>query len=186
MIAAYSPNAVFASLVNPLFITTLVSFCGVVVPYSQIEPFWRYWCVFPDFYLRKYNLTSTRRIYYLDPFNYLMSSLLVFTTWDVPVTCRESELAIFSPSAGQTCGEYLSSYQSSGLGAGTQLLNPGATADCRVCQYRTGADYLRPLNLAEKYYGWRNAGIVALFSVSSYLLVYLMMKLRTKSTKTAS
>jgi ABC-type multidrug transport system permease subunit len=46
MIAAYSPNAVFASLVNPLFVTTLVSFCGVLVPYSQIEPFWRYWCVF--------------------------------------------------------------------------------------------------------------------------------------------
>lgn len=43
MIAAYVPNAVFALLVNPLVITTLVSFCGVMVPYSQIEPFWRYW-----------------------------------------------------------------------------------------------------------------------------------------------
>jgi ABC-type multidrug transport system permease subunit len=43
MIAAYAPNAVFASLVNPLVITTLVSFCGVMVPYSQIPSFWRYW-----------------------------------------------------------------------------------------------------------------------------------------------
>ncbi|KAK6215527.1 ABC transporter G family member 19 [Colletotrichum tabaci] len=43
MIAAYTPNAVFASLVNPLVITTLVSFCGVMVPYSQIEDFWKYW-----------------------------------------------------------------------------------------------------------------------------------------------
>jgi ABC-type multidrug transport system permease subunit len=43
MIAAYTPNAVFASLVNPLVITTLVSFCGVMVPYSQIVAFWRYW-----------------------------------------------------------------------------------------------------------------------------------------------
>jgi ABC-type multidrug transport system permease subunit len=42
-IAAYAPNAVFASLINPLVIVTLVSFCGVVVPYSQIQPFWRYW-----------------------------------------------------------------------------------------------------------------------------------------------
>jgi len=49
MIAAYAPNAVFAALVNPLFITTLVSFCGVLVPYSQIEPFWRYWCVLFNF-----------------------------------------------------------------------------------------------------------------------------------------
>jgi len=43
MIAAYSPNEVFASLVNPLFITTLVSFSGVMVPYGQIKEFWRYW-----------------------------------------------------------------------------------------------------------------------------------------------
>jgi hypothetical protein len=42
-IAAYAPNAVFASLVNPLLIGTLVSFCGVLVPYAQIQVFWRYW-----------------------------------------------------------------------------------------------------------------------------------------------
>lgn len=42
-IAAYAPSAVFAALVNPLVIGTLVSFCGVLVPYSQITAFWRYW-----------------------------------------------------------------------------------------------------------------------------------------------
>lgn len=42
-IAAYAPNAVFASLVNPLVVVTLVSFCGVQVPYDQIQEFWRYW-----------------------------------------------------------------------------------------------------------------------------------------------
>lgn len=41
-IAAYAPNAVFASLVNPLILGTLISFCGVLVPYSQIQVFWRY------------------------------------------------------------------------------------------------------------------------------------------------
>lgn len=39
-VAAYAPNAVFASLVNPLLIGTLVSFCGVLVPYAQIQAFW--------------------------------------------------------------------------------------------------------------------------------------------------
>jgi ATP-binding cassette subfamily G (WHITE) protein 2 (SNQ2) len=43
MIAAYAPNAVFAALTNPLVITTLVSFSGVMAPYSQIPEFWRYW-----------------------------------------------------------------------------------------------------------------------------------------------
>jgi ABC-type multidrug transport system permease subunit len=42
-VAAYAPNAVFASLINPLLIGTLVSFCGVLVPYAQIQEFWRYW-----------------------------------------------------------------------------------------------------------------------------------------------
>lgn len=42
-IAAYAPNAMFAALVNPLLIGTLVSFCGVLVPYDQIPVFWRFW-----------------------------------------------------------------------------------------------------------------------------------------------
>ncbi|KAH6988347.1 putative ABC transporter [Ilyonectria destructans] len=166
IIAAYTPNAVFAALINPLIITSLVSFCGIMVPYSQIEPFWRYW------------------VYYLDPFNYVVSSLLIFTTWDKPVNCNRDELAIFDPPANYTCGDYLSAYQQ-GMGVGTNLLNPGATAACEVCQYGQGSNYLRMLNLAEEYYGWRNAGIVVVFVVGCYGMVYLMMKLRTKATKKA-
>lgn len=165
-IAAYAPNAVFASLANPLVIGTLVSFCGVLVPYAQIQPFWRYW------------------IYYLDPFNYLMGSLLTFTTFDVPVRCAEGEFAIFDPPSGQTCATYLEGYMQ-GLGARTNLTNPDSTSGCRVCQYRTGADYLVGINLNDYYYGWRDAGIVVLFAFSSYALVYLLMKLRTKRSKTA-
>ncbi|KAF2648071.1 ABC transporter-like protein [Lophiostoma macrostomum CBS 122681] len=167
MIAAYAPNAVFAALVNPLVITTLVNFSGVIAPYSQIPEFWRYW------------------MYYLDPFNYPMSSLLVFTTWSADVVCETSELAIFDAPSNQTCGQYLSAYQQ-GMGAETRLLNPHATVGCRVCQYRDGGSYLRTLNLKEEYYGWRNAAIVVLFCFSSYALVFLMMKLRTKATKKAT
>ncbi|KAG5753808.1 hypothetical protein H9Q70_003571 [Fusarium xylarioides] len=165
-IAAYTPNAVFASLVNPLVITTLVSFCGVMIPYSQIVEFWRYW------------------MYYIDPFNYLMSSLLVFTTWDKPVHCKPHELAVFDPPSNTSCGAYLSDYQK-GMGVATNLLNPDAFADCQVCQYTMGSDYLQTLNLKEEYYGWRNAGIVVAFVIGFYGLVYVMMKLRTKATKKA-
>jgi ABC-type multidrug transport system permease subunit len=127
---------------------------------------------------------SSNRLYYLDPFNYLMSSLMVFTTWDKPVTCKPNEVALFDPPAGQTCQEYLSAYQS-GMGSATNLLNPNDTSACQVCQYTTGADYLRTLNLDEKYFGWRNAGLVVVFVFGIYGLVYLMMKLRTKQTKKA-
>lgn len=113
-----------------------------------------------------------------------MSSLLVFTTWDKPVRCSAKELSIFDPPANQTCGEYLAAYQQ-GMGAGTNLLNPAATDRCEVCQYTTGADFLRTLNLQEVSYGWRNAGIVVAFVAGCYAMVYLMMKLRTKATKKA-
>lgn len=124
------------------------------------------------------------RFYYLDPFNYLMSSLMVFTTWDKPVNCRPNEMALFDPPAGQTCSEYLQAYQS-GMGAGTNLLNPNDSSACQVCQYKSGADYLRTLNLDDKYFGWRNAGLVVVFVIGIYGLVYFLMKLRTKQTKKA-
>ena len=119
-VAAYAPNAVFASLVNPLIIGTLVSFCGVLVPYAQIQEFWRYW------------------IYWMNPFNYLIGGMLVFTVWDTEIHCAER-----------------------------------------------GSDSLKTLNLKEYYYGWRDIGIVAIFALSSYALVYLLMKLRTKASKKA-
>ena len=113
-----------------------------------------------------------------------MSSLLVFVTWDKPVKCTTNELAIFDPSPNSTCGDYLANYMQ-GMGSGTNLLNPDATTDCRVCQFAEGSDFLRTLNLKEESYGWRNAGIVVVFAIGIYGLVYLMMKLRTKATKKA-
>ncbi|KAK8204125.1 putative Brefeldin A resistance protein [Phyllosticta capitalensis] len=166
-VAAYTPNAVFAAMVNPLIITILVSFCGVLAPYDQLQDFWKYW------------------MYWMNPFNYLMGALLVFGVWDSDVNCSERELALFDPPANQTCGSYMTAYQSTVLGGGTRLLNPEATAGCQVCKYRDGAAYLETLNLKDYYYGWRDAAICVIFAFSSYALVYLMMKLRTKATKRA-
>ncbi|KAJ6171969.1 ABC multidrug transporter atrF [Penicillium chermesinum] len=165
-VAAYAPNAVFASLINPLIIGTLVSFCGVLVPYSQIQAFWRYW------------------IYWMNPFNYLIGGMLVFTVWDTDIHCKESEYAIFSPPNGSTCGDYLANYLR-GMGASAHLVNPESTDKCKVCEYTHGSDYLKTLNLKAYYYGWRDIGIVAIFALSSYALVYLLMKLRTKASKKA-
>jgi ATP-binding cassette subfamily G (WHITE) protein 2 (SNQ2) len=165
-IAAYAPNAVFASLANPVVIGVLVSFCGVLVPYAQINVFWRYW------------------MYYLNPFNYLMGSILTFTIYDAEVKCSSEEFALFDTPNNQTCAEYLADYLV-GEGVSTNLVNPDATSGCRVCQYTTGADYLATLNLAHYYDGWRDAAIVVIFAISSYAMVYLLMKLRTKASKKA-
>jgi ABC-type multidrug transport system ATPase subunit/ABC-type multidrug transport system permease subunit len=166
LVAAYAPNAVFASLVNPVILGTLVSFCGVLVPYAQIQPFWRYW------------------LYYLNPFNYLMGALLVFADWDWDIRCKESEFSIFDPPSGQTCAQYLEVWLN-GPGSRNNLVNPDARAGCRVCQYEKGNDYLYTVNLTEYSNGWRDAGICVIFAISSYTLVFLLMKLRTKTSKKA-
>ncbi|KAF4344400.1 ATPase [Fusarium beomiforme] len=163
-IAAYAPNEVFATLVNPLVITVLVSFCGVLVPYDSIQSFWRYW------------------LYYINPYNYMMGSMLAFDVWGSDVQCKESEFARFSPPNGTTCGEYLKEWLTHGP---SKLINPDATDECRVCSYSKGQDYLRTLNIKEYSYAWRDAGITAAFVFSSYALVYLLMKLRTKTSKKA-
>lgn len=162
-VAAYAPTATFAALVNPVIIGTLVSFCGVLVPYAQIQAFWRYW------------------MYYLNPFNYLMGGMLVFGVWDADVKCSPSEFAVFNPPAGSTCIGYLGQFMET-IGSRMNLANPNATEACRVCEYRYGNDYLFTINLKEYYYGWRDIGITTIFALSSYALVYLLMKLRTKAS----
>ncbi|CAF3466619.1 unnamed protein product [Fusarium graminearum] len=167
-IAAYSPNDYFAALANPVFIGAgLVNFCGVVVPYTQIQPFWRYW------------------MYYLDPFTYLIGGLLEPVVWDVKVDCRSEELThIPLPNSNSTtCGDYMADFIQDNSG---YVIDPESTSTCSYCPYTTGADYLVQFKIDEKYFGWRDVGITALFCISSYALVFLMMKLRTKSTKTAS
>jgi ATP-binding cassette subfamily G (WHITE) protein 2 (SNQ2) len=54
-IAAYAPTASIASLFTPLLLGTLLSFCGVFVPYSEMPVYWKYW------------------LYYLDVFTYSKS-----------------------------------------------------------------------------------------------------------------
>ncbi len=123
--------------------------------------------------------------YRLNPFNYLMGSLLVFNVWNDKVTCKEREFAHFDTPGNVTCGEYLSDYLQTGTGQLANLVNPDDRGGCRVCEYNTGADYLYTLNLKHQYDGWKDAAIVVIFTISSYALVYALMKLRTKQSKKA-
>ncbi|GES57400.1 ATP-binding cassette transporter [Aspergillus terreus] len=164
-VAAYAPNPTFAALVNPLIISTLVLFCGIFVPYTQLNVFWKYW------------------LYWLNPFNYVVSGMLTFGIWDAKVTCNADEFAVFDPTNG-TCGEYLADFMR-GDGWRINLTNPDATSACKVCQYREGSDFLTTLNINDYYYGWRDAGISVIFAISGYALVFGLMKLRTKASKKA-
>jgi ABC-type multidrug transport system permease subunit len=146
IIAAYAPNAVFASLGNPLITGAVVRLCGVLVPYLQIQKFWRYW------------------LYYLNAYTYLMGSLLTSGLFDWNVKIRTNGLAIFDKPNGQTCQQYLSRYMSpDGLVHLANLINSEATSDCRVCQYSRGSHYLITLNMTDSSVGWRDMEFCVIF-----------------------
>ncbi|PGH26589.1 hypothetical protein AJ80_01718 [Polytolypa hystricis UAMH7299] len=164
-IAAYAPNEYFAATMNPIIIGAgMISFAGIVVPYGKMNVFWRYW------------------IYWLDPFNYLISGLLGGVLWDVKVQCKPEEMVQIPVPGGQTCGEYMAKFLETGAG---YVLDASDMGSCAYCPFETGSEYAKTLNWAEKYYSWRDTGITALFCLSTYGCVFLMMKLRSKKTKSA-
>jgi len=110
--------------------------------------------------------------------------MLTFTIYDVEVQCHDNEFALFNTPGNITCQDYLADYLM-GAGSGANLVNPNATEACKVCQYKKGSDYLSTINLPDYIDGWRDAGIVVIFVFSSYAMVYLLMKLRTKASKKA-
>jgi ABC-type multidrug transport system permease subunit len=56
-----------------------------------------------------------------------------------PVVCSSSEVSVFDPPAGQTCGAYLEDYISA---AGGTIQNPGATSDCQYCALTIADQFL--------------------------------------------
>ena len=164
-IAAYAPNEYFAAITNPIIIGAgLVSFCGVVVPYDSLTPFWV--CLPPPGLFsqsppkKKANYPEKRYwMYYLDPFTYLVGGLLGEVLWDVKVQCEPSELIRFAAPVGQTCGSYMADF----ITAQTGYLVDSSATTCEFCQYSTGADYAKTFNLREKYYAWRDVSLLSPF-----------------------
>jgi ABC-type multidrug transport system permease subunit len=107
---------VISALLNPFLIITFALFCGVTIPYSQIPAFWRSW------------------LFQLDPFTRLVAGMVVTELHDRPVVCAPSELNNFTAPAGQTCGEYMNEFFTTGNGNGYIIDN--ATSACSYCAYK--------------------------------------------------
>ncbi|OJJ79099.1 uncharacterized protein ASPGLDRAFT_1071129 [Aspergillus glaucus CBS 516.65] len=65
------------------------------------------------------------------------------------------------------------------------LVDVPASGSLKHRQYAVWSQYAQQFNLKAKYYSWRDTGITALFCISTYLCVFIMMKLRSKKTETA-
>ncbi|KHN95207.1 ABC drug exporter AtrF [Metarhizium album ARSEF 1941] len=153
-ICAWAPSFTVISNVLPFFLVIFSLFNGVVVPYAQLNVFWKYW------------------LYYLNPSTYWIGGVLAATLADQPVRCAANEAAYFEPPPGRTCAGFAAGFVRT-VGRG-YLGNPEDTQNCSYCPYAGGAEYLRSLSI-EPGQKWRDLGIFAAFCVSNWVLVYVFI-----------
>lgn len=153
-LTAFAPSYTVISNVLPLFFLQIAMFNGIMRPYPQLPPPWKWF------------------IYYVNPATYWLQGMLAATVSGVQIKCTEDELTLFNPPPNQTCGSYASDLiRDMGVG---YLTNPDATSACEYCQYATGDEYLATVNVQHSYM-WRDFGIFVAFCVSNWALVYLFI-----------
>ncbi|CEL55831.1 hypothetical protein RSOLAG1IB_01843 [Rhizoctonia solani AG-1 IB] len=148
-VAAMSPNVMISGLLFSFFFSFTMNFNGVLQPYSQLIPFWKW-------------------MYRLSPLTYLIEGLLVNGIGNMDLTCSPTEIQTIVPPSGQTCSSYMSQYIST---AGGYLVNPNASSDCQFCPQSTTDTYLTSLNMSYSH-RWRNVGIMIAFVAFNVFLVY--------------
>lgn len=150
-LAALTPSTFISSQFDPFIIITFALFCGVTIPLPQMPGFWRAW------------------LYQLDPFTRLIGGMVTTALHGIPVVCQPDELNRFSAPAGQTCGEYMTSFFNRG---GVGYLVDNATSACEYCAYKVGDQFYEPLGFSFDH-RWRDLGIYLSFVGSNLIILFL-------------
>ncbi|KAG0791294.1 hypothetical protein G6F22_006173 [Rhizopus arrhizus] len=164
VIAAIAELPTMAAVINPLVVSLLILFCGLMQSPYAMPHFWSSW------------------MYWLDPFHYYIEGLAVNELADLTVECTESDLVRFLPPPGQTCGEYTAKFMSYSTG---YIANPDAVQPefCGYCTYKSGPEFYETgmgWNAAHK---WRNFGILLAFFAFNTFVFLGMIYLRRKGRR---
>ncbi|RAH41075.1 putative ABC multidrug transporter [Aspergillus brunneoviolaceus CBS 621.78] len=143
LISGMDSDQLASALSNILFIM-MYAFCGILAGPDALPGFWIF-------------------MYRVNPFTYLVSSLLSATLGDAPMHCADNEILSFFAPSGMSCGEYMQDYRSA---HGGYLLNPDARGsdECNFCSLEYTNQYLAGLNVnfANR---WRDFGLLWVYIV---------------------
>lgn len=78
-------SASFVANSLPFFLVVLNLVSGVIVPYSQLNYFYRYF------------------VYYANPLVWFIRGQVATLLHNLPVQCTQQELVVFQPPGGQSC-----------------------------------------------------------------------------------
>ncbi|CEI98981.1 hypothetical protein RMCBS344292_13076 [Rhizopus microsporus] len=165
VIAAIAELPTMAAVLNPLALTILILFCGMLQFPKDLPKFWSSW------------------MYWIDPFHYYVEGLMVNELENFVVKCSDEDLLRFSPPPGQTCGEYTRNFFSSG--APGYIANPNATQpeQCGYCTYKSGVEFYE-MNMGwSAAHKWRNLGILFAFFFFNIFLFLILVYFKRKARR---
>lgn len=125
LVIASMPNAEMAGTIATFAFSLTLSFNGVMQPPNALPGFWIF-------------------MYRVSPLTYTVAGMSGNGLDGREVICSSSELSIFNPPSGQTCGEYLKQYLAVAPG---KLYNYDATSGCQYCSLQSANQVLANSNI---------------------------------------
>ncbi|KAG1472209.1 hypothetical protein G6F56_001677 [Rhizopus delemar] len=160
VIAAFSESPLMAAVINPLVMSVLILFAGLMQSPWQMPRFWSAW------------------MYWLDPFHYYIEGLAVNELDGLNVVCDQQDLIVFRAPENTTCAEYTLAYFASG--APGYLDHPQTTSECRYCPFKSGREFYSTRFGWDVKHKWRNLAILVAFFVFNCLVFLTFVYLRRK------
>ena len=148
-VAAIAPDASIAGILFSLFFAFVIIFNGVLQPYNQLIPFWKW-------------------MYRLSPFTYLIEGIYVNGVGQTATQCSQVEIQTLNPPAGQSCQNFMGQYISQ---MGGYLINGDASSECQFCPRSSADTYLTQLNMSYSH-RWRNIGFMFAYILFNTFLVF--------------
>jgi ATP-binding cassette subfamily G (WHITE) protein 2 (PDR) len=110
-------------------------------------------------------------MYRLSPLTYIIGGLSATGLSGRPIACSDTEMNVFQPPSGQSCGDYLNAYLKMAPG---QLTNPAAMSNCSYCPLTTADQFLSASEIKWSQ-RWSNFGIVwayIFFNIAAAFILY--------------
>jgi len=157
-VIAALPDAATAGNIATLMFSMALTFNGVFQPPAALPGFWIF-------------------MYRVSPLTYLVNGMVATGLAGKAIECSPTEVSVFPPPAGQTCGQYLAAYLQTAPGT---LRNPMSTTSCEYCSLSNTDQLLASDNI---FYTqrWRNFGIVFAyigFNIAAAVLLYYFFRVR--------
>ncbi|GAM42345.1 xenobiotic-transporting ATPase [Talaromyces pinophilus] len=158
MVISSMPNAEMAGAIATFAFSLILSFNGVLQPPNALPGFWIF-------------------MYRVSPLTYLISGMAGNGLDEKAVTCSSSELSVFNPASGLTCGEYLKAYLA--VAPGT-LYNYNATSDCQYCSLQSANQVLAGSNIYpdQRWLNWGIGWAYIVFNIFGAVALYYAFRVK--------